>query len=111
MAFDYVTIGGLPPSASPPSDDALLLTPADVASRLRCSLSYAYRLIERGTLPSVRLGRVRRVPAASLDSFVDALLSDEAQGRTARDRIALEASGEKWKRSGVDDLPDEATRA
>ena len=75
MAFDYAT--AVPPSAQPPADDALLLTPADVALKLRCSLSYAYRLIERGTLPSVRLGRVRRVPAAALDAFVEGLL-DEA---------------------------------
>ena len=78
MAFDYATTG-VPPSAQRPADDALLLTVDDVAARLRCSLSFAHRLVQRGTLPSVRLGRCRRVPAAALDAFVDGLL-DEAMG-------------------------------
>ena len=79
MAFDYPTTG-FPPSASPPADDALLLTPADVAQRLRCSLSYCYRLIETGTLPAVYLGRARRVRAEDLASFVDDLM-DNARAR------------------------------
>ena len=78
MSFhDYVTTG-IPPSAQPPGDDVLLLTLDDVAVRLRCSLSFAHRLVANGDLPSVKLGRCRRVRVEDLDRFVDGLL-DEAK--------------------------------
>ena len=112
MAFDYTTIG-LPPSARVSTDEALpqLLTISDCAERLRCSLSYAHRLVARGDLSSVKLGRARRVRAEDLDRFVDGLLASqdgverprssaearEAQAANRAERLAHEASGGRWK--------------
>ena len=36
----------------------------------------AYELVYRGTLPSVTIGRSRRVPVAALQAFVDALVEN-----------------------------------
>ena len=68
----YTTTG--PPSTQ--ADDALplLLTVDDVASQLRCSLSYAHRLVARDQIRSVKLGKARRVRASDLGDFVDGLL-------------------------------------
>jgi excisionase family DNA binding protein len=51
----------------------LLLTVEQAASRLNVGRSTAYALILSGRLESVTVGRLRRVPADSVDAFVDAL--------------------------------------
>ncbi len=38
-----------------------MLTVADVAAELQMSVRHVYRLVERGELPSVRVGRKRRI--------------------------------------------------
>ncbi len=57
----------LPPTASP---DALLLTTDDIAARCRFSPQLARRLVENGTIPSVKIGRLRRVKRSDFDRFV-----------------------------------------
>ena len=54
------------------SGDQLLLTVPETARLLRISRNLAYELVARGDLPSVRLGRVIRVPRRSLDDWVKA---------------------------------------
>ena len=48
-----------------------LLTADDVAEILQVSLSFAYALLSRGELPSVRLGRAVRVRPQDLDEFIE----------------------------------------
>lgn len=50
--------------------DQALLTVPETARLLRISRNLAYDLMARGELPSVRLGRVIRVPRSSLDDWV-----------------------------------------
>jgi excisionase family DNA binding protein len=57
--------------------DAELLTVPEVMSRLRLSRAKVYDLIRRRELPSVTIGRCRRIPAASLTRYLAQLL-DEA---------------------------------
>ena len=47
-------------------------TPAEVASRLRCSRATVYRAIDRGELAAVRLGETGslRIRADAIDEFV-----------------------------------------
>lgn len=45
----------------------VMLTVPEVARTLRISRSAAYRLVEAGTIPAVRLGRSVRVPAWWVD--------------------------------------------
>jgi excisionase family DNA binding protein len=44
---------------------------------LAISRAHAYRLVQRGELPTVRLGRSRRVARAALDAFVERLTSEQ----------------------------------
>ena len=52
-----------------------LLTGGDVARILKISRSYAYRLMRRGEMPVVRLGRSVRVRPIDLDQFIKASLT------------------------------------
>lgn len=56
----------------------LLLTVEDAARRLAIGRSHLYELLRRGEIASIRLGRSRRVPVASLERFVEGQL--EGQG-------------------------------
>jgi excisionase family DNA binding protein len=50
--------------------ERLLLTPAEVAVRLGLSRSKVYRMIERGELPSLRIGRAVRVPCRAFEEWL-----------------------------------------
>lgn len=50
-----------------------LLTVPDVARALKVSPRQVYVLLDEGRLASVRLGRLRRVSAGSLDKFIAGL--------------------------------------
>ena len=55
-----------------------LLTAAEVADQLRVSTMTVYRLIRRGELPAVRVGRNYRVRESELVAFLDAQVVDPA---------------------------------
>jgi len=57
------------------SDGSILLTADDVARVLNCSQSMAYRLMQDGSIPAVRLGRAVRVRPQDLDEFIQSRLS------------------------------------
>lgn len=57
--------------ASPP--EPLLLTVAEAAALLGLGRTTLYELILRGDLMTVKIGRARRVPVASLQQFVASL--------------------------------------
>jgi excisionase family DNA binding protein len=62
-----------------------LLTIAEAAERLGLSYQTAYKWVERGELPTVRVAGRRRVPAAALDEILrrwnDQALSAVEQAR------------------------------
>jgi len=47
-----------------------LLNATDVAQRLAISKPFAYRLIQTGAIPSVRIGRCVRVREQDLDAYI-----------------------------------------
>lgn len=49
---------------------AKLLRIGEVADRLSISLPRAYELVRRGMIPSVALGRQKRVDSMSLEEFI-----------------------------------------
>ena len=74
--------------------EPLLLTPAEVADLLGLSKSYVYELLASEALPSITIGRTRRIPRRALEDFVAARVAE--QGSYAphpavpqRDRAAL----------------------
>ncbi len=48
-----------------------LLTPAEVAGRLKVSLPTVYRWIRSGALPCLRVGRGRRIRESALQAFLE----------------------------------------
>jgi excisionase family DNA binding protein len=58
--------------------EALLLTPEDAAAVLGVGRVTVYELIRLRVLPSVKIGRCRRVAMKSLREYVDRLLAAEA---------------------------------
>jgi excisionase family DNA binding protein len=60
-------------TAAPSRARGRLLTVDEVSDELRISRSKTYELISGGTLPSVTIGRNRRVTPEQLDRFVEVL--------------------------------------
>jgi excisionase family DNA binding protein len=67
--------------------DELLLTVEEAARRLRIGRTLVYQLISSGELESVKVGRLRRVPAECLPEYVATLRrtrsSEAANGSAA----------------------------
>jgi len=73
-----------PPVSAEGSLDAhaLLVTPVEAARRLSVGRTTIYALMASGELSSVTIGRCRRVPVTSLQSFVDRLVDNASvEGR------------------------------
>lgn len=64
----------------------LSLTPQEVAEELRISRAHVYALMAGGELSSFHIGRKRRIPASSIDAFVERQL--EAERHQPEDRSA-----------------------
>ena len=56
----------------PTAADAPLLTVAEVATMLRVSNMTVYRLIQRGQLAALRVGKNYRIRRADLDDYLSA---------------------------------------
>ena len=54
-----------------------ILTVNEVAERLRIHPRTAYRLVNNGTIPSIRVGRQIRVSARALDDYLDGQHADD----------------------------------
>ncbi len=57
--------------------DQLLLRIPEVASRLAVSEREAYRMVDRGDFPSVKMGKLRRVRVVDLEQFVRRLAAGD----------------------------------
>ncbi len=68
--------------------DSGLLTVPEAAQILRISRNLAYELVARNELPSIRLGRVIRIPRAALDAWME-----QQTGTTSRGPISASVNG------------------
>ena len=64
------------------TDPRLLLTPEQAAQTLGLGRSSVYELMRARQILSVKIGRSRRIPYASLVDFVDRLQESEERERT-----------------------------
>ncbi|MEU9792950.1 helix-turn-helix domain-containing protein [Streptomyces sparsogenes] len=55
-----------------------LLTVPEVMARLKLGRSTVYDLIRSRRLPSITIGRARRIPAAALRQFIDHQIAEAA---------------------------------
>jgi len=58
-------------------DDARLLTVEEAARRLSLGRTTLYALLKDGQITSVRVGRLRRIPAEALDAYTARLISEQ----------------------------------
>ena len=58
-------------------EDEQLLTVDEVAERLSLSRSKVYELLAGGDIPSVHIGRARRVIATDLDTWITRLKEEQ----------------------------------
>jgi excisionase family DNA binding protein len=66
--------------AAPTTDtERLGYSPAEFAAAFGCTRQHVQNLIARGELPSIKLGRLRRIPA----SVVDAMQQEAAHSAEA----------------------------
>jgi len=56
---------------APRKVEPLALTPEEVADALSVSRHTIYRLIERGNIPTVRIGRLHRVRKVDLERWIE----------------------------------------
>jgi excisionase family DNA binding protein len=56
--------------------DKLLLTVPEVAHLLSVGRSFAYELVMRGDIASIKLGKSRRVPAGEVERYVQRLVQE-----------------------------------
>lgn len=78
--------------------DAGLLTVPEAARILRISRNLAYELVARNELPSIRLGRVIRIPRAALDTWMDQQTST-SDGASTSPRLQdrhKPTEGQRW---------------
>jgi excisionase family DNA binding protein len=54
-----------------------LMSPDEVRQYLGLGRTYTYRLLAVGAIPSVRIGRLRKVRRADLERFIEARLEHE----------------------------------
>ncbi len=57
--------------------DERLLKPAEVAEILQVSKAMAYALMQRGEIPTVRIGKVVRVRRVDLQKYIDLKVAQE----------------------------------
>ncbi|KAA5836058.1 helix-turn-helix domain-containing protein [Saccharopolyspora hirsuta] len=60
-----------------------LLTVEEAAQYLGIGRTKTYELVSSGEIESVRIGRLRRVPRAAIDSYAERLISQQISERAA----------------------------
>lgn len=58
--------------------DPLLFTPEETAAKIRLGRTKTFELIKTGEIESVTIGRLRRVPADAIETFVARLRSEQS---------------------------------
>jgi excisionase family DNA binding protein len=66
-----------------PSEPALLLTVEQAAQALGIGRSLAWKLVARGEIQSLTVGRARRVPRAWLEGYVERAMRKAEEARRA----------------------------
>lgn len=57
--------------------DCELLSPQEAARRLSLGKTRLYELLGTGAIPSVRVGKLRRIPTRALREYVDQLVIEQ----------------------------------
>ena len=60
-----------------------LLSPDEVRQHLGLGRTYTYRLLATGAIPSVRIGRLRKVRRTDVERFIEDRLEHKEEGSDA----------------------------
>lgn len=55
-----------------------VLTPEELADYLGCGRTFAYQLLKNGSIPSLKIGRLRRVRRLDVEQFLERCAAGEA---------------------------------
>jgi excisionase family DNA binding protein len=69
----------LTPSANA-HETEYLMSPAEVRQLLGLGRTYTYQLLATGAIPSVRIGRLRKVRRSDVQQFIEARLEHDKGG-------------------------------
>jgi len=61
--------------------ETAFLTVAEAAAVIKVGRSKTYQMVRSGELPSVKIGRSRRVPARKLQDWIERKTDESEQGR------------------------------
>ena len=65
-------------SPKPETQTEHLMSPEELQSFLGVSRTYAYGLLSSGAIPSIRIGKLRRVRRLDVDAFLEANIERSA---------------------------------
>lgn len=71
------------PPVSRPMPARMLLTVEEAAEQLGIGRTLLYKLITRGEIESIRIGRLRRVPTAAIQDYARGLSDERLSGQAA----------------------------
>ena len=77
-----------PATSARPTSEPLLLTVAQAAQRLGISRSLLYELLATGDIESITIGRLRRIPADALTTYIQTQRTKN-QGPRTRPRTTI----------------------
>jgi excisionase family DNA binding protein len=60
-----------------------LMSPEEVRQHLGLGRTYTYRLLATGAIPSVRIGRLRKIRRTDVEQFIEARLEHKKQASDA----------------------------
>jgi excisionase family DNA binding protein len=72
--------------------DRELLSPQEAARRLSLGKTRLYELLGSGAIPSVRVGKLRRIPTRALRDYVDRLVTEQVGIEVDGTAEAIDAS-------------------
>ena len=65
------------PTPGPPDPTRTLLSVEAAATQLSIGRTTMYALLKTGAITSVRIGRLRRIPAEALTAYTDRLVAEQ----------------------------------
>lgn len=82
----------------PGDDESTTLTPSQVAARLGMSRTHLYKLLDRGEIPSYRVGRDRRISLRDVCAF------EEQRHHDSRELAERFARADQTRAGAIDEI-------
>ena len=68
-------------------NDKLLLSPDEAFHSLGVGRAKGYQMIATGELPSIKVGRLRRIPTEALENYVKRQIEEQIGGEETRNDV------------------------